>query len=131
MAKIILNLSTDEVTNIVEKEMLQVPPGAYQAQIFGSVLEESKAGRPMITLHLRLLDAGEYTGKEFKHWCVLPHGEITSGLNNLLSAAKACGVDLDGDFDSEDFKGKEVQINIIQKKTLDGDMRSEMKSFVV
>jgi len=131
MAKITMNLSTEEVTNIVEKERTPVPVGTYSAVIFDSVLEESKKGRPMITLHLRLVDAGEFTGKEFRNWCVLPHGEVTSGLGNILNAAKACGVDLDGDFDSEDFKGKEVQINIIQKLTPDGNMRSEMQSFVV
>jgi len=131
MAKITMHLSTEEVTSIVEKERTPVPVGAYSAQIFDSVLEESKKGRPMLTLSLRLVDAGEFTGKEFKNWCVLPHGSITSGLGNLLNAAKACGVDLDGDFDSEDFRGKEADINVIQKLTPDGNMRSEMHSFVV
>jgi len=131
MAKITMNLSTEAVTKIVEKERTPVPVGAYSAQIFDSVLEESKKGRPMITLSMRLVDAGEFTGKEFKNWCVLPHGDVTSGLGNLLNAAKACGIDLDGDFDSEEFKGKEVQINIIQKPTPDGNIRSEMQSFVV
>jgi len=133
MAKIIMNLSTEEVSKIVEKEMLQVPVGTYSAQIFDSVLGVSSKDRPMITLSLRLVDAGEFTGKEFKNWCVLPHGNVTSGLGNLLNAAQACGVDLDGDFDSEDFKGKEVQVNIIQKPSRDDAtrMRSEIKSFVV
>jgi len=131
MAKITMNLSTEEVTSIVEKERTPVPVGTYNAQIFDSVLEESKKGRRMITLSLRLVDAGEFTGKEFKNWCVLPHGEITSGLGNILNAAKACGIDIDGDFDSEDFISKEVQINVTQKLTPDGNMRSEMQSFVV
>jgi len=131
MPKITMNLSTEEVTNIVEKERTPVPVGTYSAQTFASVLEESKKGRPMITISIRLLDAAEFTGKEFKRWCVLPHMGVTTGLGNLLNAAQACGVDLDGDFDSEDFIGKEVQINIIQKLTPDGNMRSEMQSFVV
>jgi len=130
MVKIVMNLSTEEVTNLVEKERTPVPPGSYSAQIFDSVAEESKKGRPMITLSLRLLDAGEFTNKELKFWCVLPHGVVNSGLGNLLEAAKACGVDLDGEFDSEDFKGKEVQINVTQRATDDGRMRSEIKSFV-
>lgn len=134
MAKITMNISTEEVGAIVEKERAVVPGGQYSAIIFDSVLGNSKkTNRPMITLSLRLIDAGEFTGKELMYWCVLPFESITTGLGNLLEAATACGVDLDGEFDSEDFKGKEVQINVIQKPSQDDStrMRSEIKSFVI
>ena len=134
MAKIELGMDFNTANDAVSEERVQVPTGTYRARCFKCELTQtgpkSKApGRPMLVFHMELVNAGKFDKKEFRYWAVLPHGEIQTGLGNLIAATTGLGKTWEGSsIDTDDYLGKEAEINLENQPTENGTFTS-IKSF--
>ena len=134
MAQIELCMDFNTANSAVNEERKQVPTGTYRARCFKCELTQtgpkSKApGRPMLVFHMELVNSGEFDKKEFRYWAVLPHGEIQTGLGNLIAATTALGKTWEGSsIDTDDYLAKEAEVNLVNEPTENGSFTS-IKSF--
>ena len=129
MAKIELGMDFNSAQGAVNEERKQVPTGTYRARCFKCELTQTgpkskSPGRPMLIFNMELVNAGE-----FRYWAVLPHGDVQTGLGNLIAATTALGKTWEGSsIDTDDYLAKEAEINLVNEATENGSFTS-IKSF--
>jgi hypothetical protein len=134
MAKINLGMDFNQAEGAVSEERKGVPTGTYRARCFKVEVTETgpnskKPGRPMLVFNMELVASGEFDGKEFKYWAVLPWGDVQTGLGNLIDATTALGKPWEGnEIDTDDYLMKEAEINLEEKISPNGTFTS-IKSF--
>ena len=134
MAKIELGMDFNTADNAVKEERKSVPTGTYRSRCFKCELTQTgpkskSPGRPMLVFHMELVNAGEFDGKEFRYWAVLPHGDVQTGLGNLIAATTALGKPWEGSsIDTDDYLMKEAEINLMEEPSPNGTFTA-IKSF--
>ena len=130
MAKVELGMDFNSAQGAVDEERKQVPTGTYRGRCFKCELTQTgpkskSPGRPMLVFHMELVNAGEFDGKEFRYWAVLPHGDTQTGLGNLIAATNALGKPWEGSsIDTDDYLSKEAEINLVNEPTENGSFTS-------
>jgi len=113
--------------------------GWYTVQVAKVEEKVSESGVPMVLLSYQILDGPEQPdGADFSDRMVFDNLILdASGYENprarkfienkMIATVKSFGADDGDEFDTDDFIGKEAEVNLSISKGLDGNPRNEVK----